>query len=263
MRASAWSPILALAVLALLPVSSACAGGSPTQLHVVGNDGRAIVVRLTQTTGDALYEGRRAAAPSGEYVQVYPIFFGLTGMPIRYFPEDQILCGRSSDPSCWHAVRPARRALKTAVKDGLRSTEKPTVITSMTYRGEPVDRPNAWIGIEFALAQDPRSSPPPSRGIAVELRWRGPAADALPERALLGRDAVTADGKTFELLPGVGRYLAANLPLPEAVLTAPSASSKGSEENDPRLWPVVAIAASVTALLVSLALVAVRRTRFR
>jgi hypothetical protein len=184
-------------------------------------------------------------------------------MPIRYFPKDQILCGRSPDPSCWHAVRAARRALKTAAKDGLRSTEKPTVITSMTYRGEPVELPNAWIGIDLALAQDPRSSPPPSRGIAVELRWRGPAADVRPERALLGRNAVTADGKTFDLLPGVARYLAENLPLSEAVRTAPSASSNGSEANVPSLWPAVAIAASVTSLLVSLALVAVRRTRFR
>jgi hypothetical protein len=153
--------------------------------------------------------------------------------------------------------------LATAVKDGLRSTEKPTVIMSMTYRGEPVERPNAWIGIELALAQDPQSSSPPSRGIPVELRWRGPAAEAGPQRALLGEDAVTADGKTFDLRPGVGRYLAANLPLPESVPSAPSASSKGSEENDPRLWPAVAIAASLTALLVSLALLAVRRARLR
>jgi hypothetical protein len=133
----------------------------------------------------------------------------------------------------------------------------------MTYRSEPVERPNAWIGIELALAQDPRSSPPPSRGIPVELRWRGPAADVRPQRALLGKDAVTADGRTFDLLPGVARYLAENLPLPEAVPTAPSASSKVSEESAPRLWPAVAIAASLTALLVSLALVAVRRARLR
>jgi hypothetical protein len=62
---------------------------------------------------------------------------------------------------------------------------------------------------------------------------------------------------------GVARYLAENLPLPEAVPTAPSASSKVSEESAPRLWPAVAIAASLTALLVSLALVAVRRARLR
>jgi hypothetical protein len=263
MRPSAWSPTLALAVLALLPVSSAGAGGAPTELYFVRNEGGATVIRLTQKTGDALYGGPAAAAPSGEYVQVFPSFFGLPGLPLRYFPEERVLCGRPPDPSCRHATRSARRTLSAAVKDGLRSTEKPTVITSMTYRGEPVERPNAWIGIELALAQDSRSSPPPSRGIPVELRWRGPAAEARPERALLAEDAVTADGKTFDLLPGVARYLAENLPLPEAVPTALSASSKGSEESDPRLWPAVAIAASVTALLVSLALAAVRRARLR
>jgi hypothetical protein len=263
MRASAWSPILALVLFALLPVGSAGAGGAPTELYFVGNDGPTKVIRLTQKTGDALYQGRGTPAPSREYVQVYPSFSGLPGLPLRYFPKDRVLCGRSPDPSCRHATRSARRTLAAAAEDGLRSTEKPTVITSMTYRGEPVERPNAWIGIELALAQDPRSSAPPSQGIEVQLRWRGPAAAVRPQRALLSEDAITTDGQTFDLLPGVARYLAENLPLSEAVLTAPSVSSKESEERVPSFWPTVAIAASLTALLVSLALLAVRRARLR
>lgn len=250
--------VLVLAVaLTAATAGPAVAGGHPTKLYFVGQDGQAEAIDLNARTGDSLYVGPAARVPQGEYVALFPVFFGLTGAPLRYYAAEQVLCsGRVSARRCTKANAVAQRVLAPAAA-GRAATGDATVITALTYRGKSLRLPNVGFGLELALSQEPSVGTPPMEGTSVQVRWKGPNASARPEQVLLSRDSVLADGQAFALLSGVSEYLNANLPQPDGTTTAPSnppvsnetsGSRPGSQSGFPGPWQTAAIGVAVILL---------------
>jgi hypothetical protein len=201
-----------IVVGALLLGGAARAGGNPSQIVAVGAAHQTRVISITAAQGELLYQGTVASTPHAGYVRIYPIFFGLPGVPARFFPAAGVLC---FDPPPATKCRQLPATVRAAF--GL--------LRQLPLRLGPVSRVQAlYVGAKqlrlgnvrtaVELAFDRGGHPGASRGGSVTLRivWRGPGSSTLPRRAQLLPNALYASGLLYPLSPFVAAYVRRNLP---------------------------------------------------
>ena len=173
--------------LVLLVASSARAGAAGPQVVVgVGTDHHVAQVRVSSAGGALLYQGKPTSTPHSGYIRLYPIFFGLPGLPGRFFPATGTLCFDPPSSGCTTLPTGARQALSPLGRLPLR-THPLTTVRALYHGRTRLRLGNLAVAIELAIERGGRTSPLPSRAIPLRLVWKGPARATRPTEVRIGR----------------------------------------------------------------------------
>lgn len=201
-----------LVPLALLVAASAHAGGAGPQAVVgVGADHRDRQVRLSGAVAGLLYGGKPTATPRTGYIRLYPIFFGMPGLPAKLFPASGALCFDPPGAGCSTLPTRARQALSPL--DRLPVRTRPLTTVRALYHGRTRLRlPNFAIAIELALGRGGHRAARPAQTTSLTLLWKGPEEAARPRVVRIGRQrGLYSRGKLYPLSASSVTYLRSNL----------------------------------------------------
>jgi hypothetical protein len=201
-----------LALVTLILSASAHAGGvGPQAVFGVGAGHHAHQVRLTRRVAGLLYRGKPAAAPRAGYVRLYPIFFGLPGLPGRFFPATGTLCLDPPGSGCTTLPTRERRILHPLDRLPLRTRSLTTV--RAIYRGRTrLPLPNFAVAIELAVERGGQRAAMPATTTPLTLIWKGPDHAERPTKVRIGRRrGLYSRGLLYPLSRAAVTYLRANL----------------------------------------------------
>jgi hypothetical protein len=201
-----------LVLLALIVVASAHAGGAGPQSVVgVGANHHARQIRLGSTVAALLYRGKPTTAPRTGYVRLYPIFFGLPGLPGRFFPATGALCFDPPGGSCTTLPTRARQMLSPLDRLPLR-IDSPTTVRALYHGRTRLRLPNFAVAIELAFERGGHRAALPGSTTPLTLTWKGPDRDEMPAKVRIGRRrGLYSRGLLYPLSAGSVTYLRANL----------------------------------------------------
>jgi hypothetical protein len=201
-----------LVSVVLIAAASARAGGAGPQVVVgVGADHHYRQVRLSSGAAAFLYRGEPTTTPRTGYVRFYPIFFGLTGLPGRFFPATGTLCFDPPASSCTTLPTRARQVLSPLDRLPLR-TDPPTAVRTLYHGRTRLRLPNFADAIELALERGGHRAAPPSKTTAFRLIWKGPESAARPSTVRIGlRRGLYSRGRVYPLSPDAVTYLRSNI----------------------------------------------------